>query len=396
MPWHTESTMSQRLEFIRAVVHRSSGDSIRAICRACGISEKTGHKWLQRYGAGGPAALADRSHAPHVPAHQVPRALVDTIVALRETEPTWGGAKLRRVLMREQPGVTWPAASTITTLLKRAGLITGHRRSARERAAWAHTALTPAPAPNDVWAADFKGEFRLGSGPYCYPLTISDLYSRFVLTVHGLPGTASDPAQAQFQRCFEQYGLPHVIRTDNGVPFGCPTALGGLSTLGIWWIRLGIRPERIARGAPQENGVHERMHRTLKAEATRPPSDTWATQQARFDRWRRTFNERRPHDALAGAAPATHYVASPRPFPRRLPILEYPASVELRRVNVNGNVKWHGTDISLSRVLAGEYIGVTETADGEWTMTFGPLILGVYSADALTFTEALAWHPTPL
>jgi putative transposase len=314
---------------------------------------------------------------------------------LREAEPNWGARKLRGVLTREQPGVPWPAASTITTLLKRAGLITGRRRSARERAAWAHTALTPAQAPNEVWTADFKGEFRLATGPYCFPLTVRDLYARYILTVHALPGTASDPTQAQCQRCFEQYGLPRVMRTDNGVPFGFPTALGGLSTLAIWWIRLGIRPERIARGAPQENGAHERMHRTRKAEATRPPSDTWPAQQARFDRWRRTFNERRPHEALAGAPPATQYVPSPRPFPRRLPIVEYPAQRDLRRVNVNGNVRWHGRNIFLSQVLAGEYISFTDTAEDEWTIAFGPLTLGVYSADALTFIEALAWHPTP-
>lgn len=395
MPWTPLSLMSQRLEFVRAVLHRPPGHSIRDVCRTTGITEKTGHKWLQRYGADGPAGLADRSHAPHLPAHQVPVPLVAAILALREAEPSWGGRKLRDVLRREQPTRPWPAASTITTLLKRAGLVTGRRRPARARAAWAHTTLTPAHAPNEVWAADFKGEFRLATGPYCYPLTISDLHSRYVLAVHGLPGTASAPVQAQCRRCFEQYGLPRVMRTDNGVPFGAPTALGGLSTLAIWWIRLGIRPERIAKGAPQQNGAHERMHRTLKAEATRPASDTPSAQQARFDRWRRTFNERRPHEALAGTPPTTHYVASPRRFPRRLPPLEYPAHVELRRVNVNGNVRWRGSDVFLSGVLAGEYVSLAETADDEWTVTFGPLTLGTYSATTLTFTEALAWHPTP-
>jgi putative transposase len=396
MPWHTESIMSQRLEFIQAVVHRPPGQNIRAICRAIGISEKTGHKWLQRYSTGGPDALGDRSRAPHLPAHQVPRPLVDQIVALREAQPTWGARKLRDALRREQPAVTWPVASTITSLLKRAGLITARRKSVRERAAWAHTALTPALAPNDVWAADFKGQFRLGSGAYCFPLTISDLYSRYVLTVHGLPGTGSELTEAQCRRCFAAYGLPRVIRTDNGVPFGVPAALGGLSPLAVWWIRLGIRPERIARGVPQQNGTHERMHRTLAADTTRPASDTWPAQQARFDRWQCTFNERRPHEALAGATPATYYVVSPRPLPRRLPALEYPAHVEVRRVNVTGMVKWRGVEIFLSRVLVGEYVSLAETADAEWTITFGPLTLGVYSADALAFTEALAWHPAPV
>ena len=395
MPWSTESVMSQRLEFVRAVLHRPAGHSIRDVCRATGITEKTGHKWLARYGAGGPAALADRSHAPHLPAHQVPRPQRAAILALREAQPTWGARKLRDVLAREQPALGWPAPSTITTLLKRAGVELHARRARRARTAWAHTTLTPARAPNDVWAADFKGEFRLARGPYVFPLTLSDLYSRYVLAVAGLASTASAPAQLACQRCFERYGLPRVIRTDNGVPFGAPMALGGLSALAVWWIRLGIRPERIERGAPQQNGVHERMHRTLKAETTRPPSATLAAQQARFDTWRRTFNERRPHEALHGTPPAAQYVPSPRPFPRRLPIVEYSAHVALRRVGAGGRICWRGARLFLSHVLAGEYVGLEETADGEWTITFGPLTLGVYSTSALAFREALAWTPRP-
>lgn len=397
MPWTPTSLMSERLEFVRAVLHRSAGQSIRDICRATGITEKTGHKWLARYGAGGPAALADRSHAPHRPPHTVASELVAPLLALRDAHPTWGARKLRDVLRREQPARPWPAASTITTLLKRAGRITPRRRTHRERAAWAHpTRLTVAHAPNDVWAADFKGEFRLhATGAYCYPLTLTDLYSRYVLAVDALPSTARGPAQTHCQRCFEQYGLPTVIRTDNGVPFGAPTALGGLSGLAVWWIRLGIRPERIARGAPQQNGAHERMHKTLKAETTRPASATWAAQQQRFDAWRHTFNVRRPHDALAGTPPATHYAPSPRPFPPRLPLLEYAADVELRRVGQHGEITWRTTPIFLSTVLAGEYVSLVETADDEWTVAFGPLTLGVYSAPELAFTEALAWTPPP-
>ena len=391
MPWRSESLMSQRLEFVEAVLHRAPGQSIRDVCRAIGISERVGHKWLARFTAGGPAALADRSHAPQVPAHQVPRPLVEAVVALREEQPGWGARKLREVLQREQPTLAWPAPSTITTLLKRAGLIRPRRRTRRERAAWAHTGLTTPRAPNDVWTADFKGEFRLAPGPYCYPLTLTDLYSRYVLTVTALPSTASASAAAQFRRVFATYGLPRVLRTDNGVPFGAPLALGGLSPLAVWWIRLGIRPERIERGQPQQNGAHERMHRTLKAEATRPPSATPAAQQQRFDRWRRTFNARRPHEALGNTPPADHYTASPRPLPRRLPLLEYPAAVELRRVTCSGHIKWRSVQIFLSTTLIGEYVSLRETGDDEWTIAFGPLTLGVYSAHTLAFHEALAW-----
>lgn len=393
MPWHTDSLMTQRLEFIQAVLHRAPGQSIRDICRLTGISEKTGHKWLKRFGAGGPGALADRSHAPRTAPHQVPAAIVATLCALREANPTWGARKLREVLRREQPTVPWPAASTITSLLDRAGLVMRRRRSIRERSAWARGTLTAPTTANDVWAADFKGEFRLGDGTWCYPLTISDLHSRYVLRVSALDGTACAPAMSVFRECFAEYGLPRVIRTDNGVPFGVPAALGGLSPLAVWWIRLGIRPERIEKGVPQQNGTHERMHRTLRADATRPPSRVPTEQQRRFDQWRTTFNTRRPHEALGDTPPAQHYTLSPRPFPRRLPFLEYPGTAELRRVTSDGYITWRHTRFYLSRVLANEYVALTPTADAEWTITFGPLTLGVFSQTLIAFTESLSWTP---
>ena len=395
MPWHPYTPMSQRLEFVRAVLHRSPGERIVEICRRAGISEKTGHKWLQRFGAAGPAALADRSHAPHHPAHQVPASIGRALCRLREAQPTWGARKLRDVLAREQPAVAWPAPSTITALLTRAGLVTGRRRSLRERSAWAGSQLTTPAAPNDVWTADFKGEFRLRSGPYCYPLTIADLSSRYLLAVSGLAGTATVLAEMVFRRCFAEFGLPCVIRSDNGVPFAAPGALGGLSVLAVWWIRLGIRPERIDKGVPQQNGAHERMHRTLKADATRPPSVSFAAQQARFDRWRRTFNERRPHEALHNTPPAMHYTTSGRVLPRRLPPIDYPLDAELRRVTSSGIISWRTQRIFLSEVLRGEYVALRETADGEWTVTFGPLTLGTYSLELLAFEPRLAWTPAP-
>ena len=387
--------MSQRLEFIRAVVHRPPGRSIRDVCREIGISERVGHKWLARFGVGGPEALADRSHAPHCPPHQVPAELAQVIIALREQHPEWGARKLREVLRREQPTVPWPAASTITTLLKRANLITARHRPRRERAAWASTSLTVPSTPNDVWTADFKGEFLLKGGPYCYPLTIVDLCSRFVLGVTALAGTASEPAASTFRDMFATYGLPRVIRTDNGVPFGAPMAMGGLSKLAVWWIRLGIRPERIDRGEPQQNGAHERMHRTLKAEATQPASASFPAQQQRFDTWRRTYNERRPHEALANTPPADHYTASHRSLPPRPPILEYPDGVELRHVGQHGSFRWRQANVFLSTALEGEYVSLRETADGEWTVAFGPLTLGVYSDHNLAFHEQLAWNSNP-
>lgn len=391
MPWSTPSLMAHRSEFIHAVVHQRV--TMRAACRQFGISEKTGYKWLDRFARGGPDALADRSHAPVLPAHQVAPAVRDALCALREEQPTWGARKLRAVLAAEQPGVAWPAASTITTLLTRAGLVPRRRRSARERAAWASAGLTAPAAPNDVWTADFKGEFRLGGGPYCYPLTVVDLQSRFIVGLSALPSTASEPTRAQFVRLFEHYGLPRVVRTDNGVPFGAPNALGGLSALAVWLIRLGIRPERIHKGVPQENGAHERMHRTLKAETARPAAATFDAQQRRFDRWRHTFNTRRPHEALGMTPPAAHYAPAARRYPRRLPALEYAPHAELRRVDATGCIRWHSERVFLSHVLTGEYVGVEETGDREWAIALGPLRLGYYRAREAAFVDALAWSP---
>jgi len=393
MPWHPESVMSQREQFIDAVVHRLPHQTILGLCAQFGITEKTGHKWINRFLGGGVAALADRSHRPLTPAHQVPRAIVERIVTFREQNPSWGARKLRVELHRADATTPWPAPSTITTILKREGVLLARRRSRRERSAWATRALTAPAAPNDVWAADFKGEFRLRAGSYCYPLTVSDLASRFVLLLAALDSTAAPAAEAQFRRCFADYGLPRVLRTDNGVPFGAPKALGCLSTLSVWWIRLGIRPERIDRGVPQQNGIHERMHRTLKAEATRPASATCTAQQRRFDAWRHTFNTQRPHEALGQTRPAEHYTPSPRALPRRLPPLEYPAHCEVRRVAGSGEISWQGAPLFLSKVLINEYVSLDETADGEWTIALGPLTLGVYSERRLAFHEQLAWTP---
>ena len=393
MPWSTATPMSQRLEFIHAVIQQRL--TMRAACRQFAISEKTGYKWLARFTHGGPDALADRSHAPMVPAHQVAAAVRDQICQLRDAHPTWGARKLRAVLAATHPATTWPAPSTITAVLNRAGYIAPRRRSARERGAWAATHLTTSRAPNDVWTADFKGEFRLQCGPYCYPLTVADLQSRFVVGLRALAGTASEATQAQFIRLFEHYGLPGVVRTDNGVPFGAPAALGGLSTFAVWLIRLGIRPERIHPGCPQENGAHERMHRTLKAETTRPAAATLVAQQRRFDRWRQTFNVERPHEALGLTPPAAHYTPSPRAYPRRLPALEYPPHVELRRVDGSGMIRWHSERLFLSHVLIGEYVGLEETGDAEWTIALGPLRLGHYRARQAAFIEAVAWSSPP-
>jgi transposase InsO family protein len=378
------------LEFIEALV--AGRRPMRALCQEFGIAEKTGHKWRNRFLAGGPAALADRSHAPVSPPHQVPRAQQAVLLALREAHPTWGARKLRAYLQQHEPATVWPAPSTITTLLKRAGLIAARRRRDPATSRWATAHLTTPTGPNEVWATDFKGEFRLRPGPYCYPLTVSDLHSRYLLGCEALASTASAPVRIAFQQLFQRYGLPQVIRSDNGVPFASPAALGGLSSLSVWWIRLGIRPERTTKGKPTENGTHERMHRTLKAEATHP-EDSLAAQQRRFTAWQTEYNTLRPHEALGQTVPQAHYHASDRPYPKRLPMLEYAPHLLLRRVNGDGYISHRGAKISLSITLAGEYVALDEQADDQWQIRFGPLQLGHWVAMDDTFEPDLQWLP---
>ncbi len=384
--------MSQREQFVRFVYQRKH--AVTELCAAFGISEKTGHKWLKRYQQEGRSGLADRSHAPHSLAHKVGGEMSREIIALRMEHPTWGAKKLRARLESEFPHITWPAASTIGDVLKREGII---GRSRRRKSSLAGTpidaSLTAAAAPNDVWTTDFKGEFRLGNGLYCYPLTVQDASSRFMIDCTGLYSTASVPVKIIFTRLFSRFGLPQVIRSDNGVPFCSPLALGGLSTLAVWWIRLGIRPERIDRGCPQQNGQHERMHRTLKAEATRPSSSTLSEQQKRFDKFRCEYNNVRPHEALNQKTPAAHYQPSRTGFPDRLPSLEYDPRLEIRRVSSNGMTIFRGRSLWLTKCLAGEDISFESNGEDNWQICFGPLVLGDYHSPTNILIPELTWKP---
>ena len=402
MPWTMTSPMSLRLDFVHSVHQRRR--PITELCRGFHISEKTGHKWLARFAAEGELGLVDRRPIAHTFPHQLMLPVVEAILALRQLHPTWGPRKLRAYLDRTRPRTAWPASSTIGALLRRHGLVRHRRRPGGGPARWAplDQPLTLAQAPNDVWTTDFKGEFRLGSGAYCYPLTVLDAHRRFLLECRALDSTASASAQRVFTRLFHTYGLPRVMRSDNGVPFASPLALSRLSTLAVWWIRLGIRPERIAPGAPQQNGAHERMHKTLKAETTRPAAASAARQQQRFNAFRQEYNTDRPHEALGLTPPARCYHASPRPMPARLPELEYPAHAEIRRVQTTGIIKWRGARICLTGVLAGEDVALDPTAADEWTVSFGPLVLGTLHEETRSFTPESYWkldhvdpHPTP-
>jgi len=366
MPWRETSPMDQRLRFIADLQREYL--SLSELCRRFGVSRKTAYKWIERYEADGPAGLVDRSRRPQACAHQTPASVVEALLECRRRHPTWGAKKLLSILSRSHPDWEWPARSTCSDLIKRHGLVTGRRR--RQYPGHPGRPMTPMDEPNAIWTADFKGQFRTRDGEYCYPLTVVDGYSRYLLGCQGLRSTAIDLARPVFQRLFTEYGLPRIIRTDNGVPFAT-TALGRLSTLSVWWIRLGITPELIEPAHPEQNGRHERMHRTLKAETTRPPGGNLQAQQKRFNAFRLEYNDERPHEALNQAPPATAYERSPRELPVKLAPIEYPGHFEMRLVSRNSGIRWKKHWVCVTHTLAGEYVGLEEVGDGLGTYTSG-------------------------
>jgi transposase InsO family protein len=365
--------MDERMRFI--VAHERGEVGMAELCRAHQISRKTGYKWVERYQVGGLAGLADRSRAPRRRPGQLDPALVERFLTERAAHPTWGPRKLVARLGQREPGLELPAASTVGELLRRAGLTVPRRRRARATATGGGP-LGSCTRANAVWCADFKGQFRTQDGSLCYPLTISDAASRFFLRCQILPGVDGARVRPLFEATFREYGLPTAIRTDNGPPFGS-VGLAGLTDLAVWWIELGIRPERGRPGHPQDNGRHERLHRTLKAETAAPPAATVRAQQAAFDAFRREYNQERPHEALGQRPPASCYTPSLRPYPARLDPPEYPSADLVKRVRPNGTLRWRGSEIYLAAPLAGHPIGLTDQGDGQWEVVFGALILGI-------------------
>ena len=381
--------MNERLQFIQACLDRRV--PIIDICARFGISEKTGQKWLARFQREGPAGLATRSHVAHTIPHRVAPAIATRIIALRKKHPDYGAPKLRDWLVQHEPRTRWPAASTIGALLVRAGLIRSrHRRGALHPTL--ETGRTRATAPNVVWTADFKGEFRLTNGAWCYPLTVLDLYSHYLLRCQALESVSVAPTRAAFEQLFRTAGLPDALRTDNGVPFGQPNALGRLGALGFWWVRLGIRPEHIRPARPAENGAHERFHKTLKAATTEPRASSFRGQQQRFALFQQEYNHERPHASLAAhAPPAQVYTPSTRPYPARAPGVEYPECSELRRVMAQGSIRWRNAIIYLSSNLVGEHVVLTETATELITVSYAQLTLGELDPTTTTFTPHVRW-----
>jgi transposase InsO family protein len=381
--------MSERLRFIQACLNRT--EPISAICARFGISEKTGQKWLGRFRAEGPAGLSDRSHAPQQPRCQMAPEVVARLVQLRKQHPKYGPTKLRDWLVQHEPATRWPAPSSIGALLARQGLV-AHRRRREPTHARLVSGRTAATGPNVVWTADFKGEFRLTSGAWCYPLTVLDLYSHYLLGCTALPTTSVTPTWGAFERVFREYGLPEVLRTDNGVPFAQPNSLGRLGALGFWWVRLGIRPDHIRPATPAENGAHERFHKTLKAATTPSRAPSFRAQQRRFDTFQHEYNHERPHASLPQhRPPASVYAPGTRPYPRRLPPILYPEGGELRYVTGPGAIRWRNAMIFLSSNLRGEYVRLTETTGDRITVQYGPLALGELDPETKRLTPHVRW-----
>ena len=371
MPWSQTSPMDQRTQFIADYLREVL--SVTELCDLYGIARKTAYKWIDRYLRQGPAGLEERSRRPQISPNRTPDEVTQALLEARRRHPSWGGKKLLTLVHKRHLSWDLPHRSTVCDILNRHGMVAKKRQ--RRRIGHPGKPTSQILAPNDVWSADYKGQFRTGNGIYCYPLTVADGFSRYLLGCQGLDSTAVAQAKPVFTRLFKEYGLPQRIRTDNGVPFATNT-LARLSSLSAWWVRLGVLPELIEPGKPQQNGRHERMHRTLKAETTRPAAGSLAAQQRKFNAFREEFNNERPHEALDMQTPACLYQPSAREMPNKIPPLEYPDRFEVRYVSANGGIRWNRDWIKVSIVCVGEYVGLEEIDDGIWNVYFGPLKLG--------------------
>lgn len=365
------NVMKERLAFVRDL--ESGHWSMSELCERYGVSRPTGYKWLARHRAGGDAGLTDLSRAPQQCPHRTSEA-VETLILAARREYGWGAKKLLHVLRTRHPTRVWPARSTVNAILERHGLLHKNRRRHRT---WAHPGVVPLETrrPNQVWPVDYKGQFRTGDGRYCFPLTVTDHFSRRILACHGLRSVHAVGARAVFRALFEEVGLPAAIRTDNGTPFAS-TGIHGLSALNVWWMQLGIVHQRIHPASPHENGTHERMHRELKRETARPPARSLRAQQRRFDAFRQRYNDERPHEGIGDRTPSSLWRPSSRPYPEHRTHPTYPRQMEVRRVGPAGTFSLFSLQPFLSRALAGEEIGLEEVGDGIWNIVYYRTLLG--------------------
>jgi transposase InsO family protein len=370
--------MEEKLRFVFEYEQRHW--SMSELCQRYEIARETGYVWIRRYRENGIEGLAERSRASLRHGNQTPAEIEQMVLEQRQAHMRWGPRKLKRILERDEPGRVWPAASTIGALLKREGLIVA-RRKRRHTAPYSEP-LAHADDPNRVWCADFKGWFRSGDGRRIDPLTITDAHSRYLLKCQAVEKTDTARVRAVFEAAFREYGLPKAIRTDNGAPFAT-SAIAGLSRLAVWWMKLGIVPERIEAGHPEQNGRHERMHRTLKQEVAQPPAANWREQQRVMERFRREYNQVRPHEALGMQTPDAVYETSTKSFPVRLPELEYPDDMLVRQIKHQGQFRWKKQDVFLTEVLWGEPVGLLPVDDRWYTIYFAQFPLARFDSQQL-------------
>jgi transposase InsO family protein len=378
MPWKASSVMEEKLRFV--FEYQQQERTMTELCERYGIARETGYVWLRRYQAVGLEGLREKSRAAERHSNQTAAEIEQMVLDLRQAHMSWGPRKLKRILERDEPGRRWPAASTIGTLLKRAGVVAGRRK--RQRTPGYSEPLAHADGANRVWCADFKGWFRTGEGERIDPLTITDAYSRYLFRCQAVEKLDTERVQAVFEAVFREYGLPVAIRTDNGAPFAS-RAIAGLSRLSVWWMKLGIVPERIEAGHPEQNGRHERMHRTLKQETATPPARNRREQQRAMDKFRQEYNEVRPHEALGMQTPAAMYESSPRRFPARLPEPEYPETMLVYRVQQKGHFRWKKQEVFVSEVLWGERIGLLPVEDHCYTVYFAQFPIARFNSRQL-------------
>jgi putative transposase len=365
MPWKVSKIVSERMIFVTRL---EAGERMTDLCREFGISRKTGYKFWNRYCIGGAEALFDESKKPMYHPGTTPDEIRRLVVDFRLKHPTWGPRKIKATLDRKYPDLGIPSKSTIGDILQRKGLVSPRRSHQRRKAC--PTSLTESHAPNQIWCADFKGEFRLGNQKLCYPLTISDHYSRYLLACEGLEGMTTPAVKTIFEATFRKYGMPAIIRTDNGSPFAS-TGLAGLTKLSVWWLRLGIILERISPGHPEQNGRHERLHLTLKKETIRPAAHNFLQQQEKFDRFQDEYNLARPHEALEMRRPFEVYTTSCKRFPDHLSLPEYPLYDITKMVRKDGHINFGSkSNCYIGAAFAGELIGLREVREQYWLVAF--------------------------
>jgi len=387
MPWKETCVMDQKIQFINDWLEDIY--TMTALCEDYGISRKTGYKWINRYETVGIDGLKAQSRRPHHHPDRIDDVRRALLIETKLAHQAWGPKKVVDCVKRQHPQQAWPADSTVGEILKRVGLVKPRKR--RRRMAADNQPFKTCDRPNAVWSADFKGDFALGNRQRCYPLTLSDNDSRYLLQCRGLTRTREQDVHPWFEWSFREYGLPDAMRIDNGPPFAS-LALGGISQLSKWWIKLGIKPERIKPGNPQQNGRHERMHRSLKAEAITPPRYSLTAQQRTFDGFVKAFNEERSHEALQRKTPGQVYTHSHRAYPEKLRPVEYDEAHTVRQVRHNGEIKWQGQYLYVSQILAKEPIGLRQLNESQWQLYFSFYLLGTYDERTAKIHPCRHWH----